>query len=199
MKILGFKGDLDILITQLVTLKGKPKISKRKGEILTLQELIDEIGLDTARFFYLQKSLDTHMEIDLELAREQSEKNPVYYIQYAHTRICGILRKGKIQTEKIKAKIQNLKLLEHPSELNLIKQLIRFPEIVEDCAKDYQLQRIPKYALDLATSFHQFYRDCKVLTENSSLKEARLALILATKTVLKNTLNLMGISTPERM
>ncbi len=139
------------------------------------------------------------MEFDLKLAKKQSEKNPVYYIQYAHTRVCGILRKCKIQNAKIKMKIQNLKLLCHPSELALIKQLIRFPEIVEDCAKDYQLQRIPEYAIDLATSFHQFYRDCKVLTEVRPMKEARLALILATKIVLKNTLDLMGISAPERM
>jgi arginyl-tRNA synthetase len=194
MKMIGFKGDLDLLITQIVRIKGL-KISKRKGEIIPLEDLINEVGLDVARFFYLQKSLDTQMEFDLKLAKEQSEKNPVFYIQYAHTRICGILRKAK----SYKPKAESYKLLNHPSELELIKQLIKFPEIVEDCAKDYQLQRIPQYALDLATSFHQFYRDCKVLTENGSLQKARLALILATKIVLKNTLDLMGISAPERM
>lgn len=94
---------------------------------------------------------------------------------------------------------QNSKLLNHLSELNLIKQMIRFPEIVEDTSRDYQVQRIPQYALDLATVFHQFYRDCKVLTEDGPLREARLSLILATKTILKNTLDLMGISAPERM
>lgn len=96
-------------------------------------------------------------------------------------------------------KNQNLLLLNHPSELNLIKELIRFPEVIEDCAKDYQVQRIPQYAIDLATAFHQFYRDCKVLTKEKDLRESRLALVLATKQVLKNTLNLMGISAPERM
>ena len=207
MKILGFKGDFDVLISQIVSLKGK-KISKRKGKIVSLEWLIDKVGLDVARFFYLTKSLETQMEFDLKLAKEQTEKNPVYYIQYAHTRICGILRKIKNIEFRLQpahlppakaGPIQNLGLLKHPKELDLIKQLIRFPEIVEDTATDYQLQRIPQYALDLATSFHQFYRDCRVLAENENLTKARLALILATKTVLKNTLDLMGISAPERM
>jgi len=194
-KMLGYKGSLDILILQLVTLRGKEKISKRRGEIITLEDLINEIGLDVARFLYLQKSLDTHMEIDLALAKEQSEKNPVYYVQYAHARICAMLRKsGKSQISN-----PNFQLLSHPSELNLIKQLIRFPEMVEDTAKDYQIQRLPQYALDLATAFHQFYRDCKVLSDDKNLTQARLSLVLATKTVLKNSLALMGISAPERM
>ncbi|PIQ05766.1 MAG: arginine--tRNA ligase [Candidatus Nealsonbacteria bacterium CG18_big_fil_WC_8_21_14_2_50_37_10] len=203
-KILGYKGDLDILISQIVRLKGGLKLSKRKGEIITLESLIDEVGLDVARFLYLTKSLNTQMEFDLELAKEQGEKNPVFYIQYAHARICSILRKCKMQNAKCKIRVptkwvQNLTLLNHPSELELVKQLIRFPEIIEDTSQDYQVQRIPQYALDLATVFHQFYRDCKVLTEDGPLKEARLSLILATKTILKNTLDLMGISAPERM
>ena len=198
-KILGYKGDLDILISQIVRLKGGLKLSKRKGEIITLESLIDEVGLDVARFLYLTKSLNTQMEFDLELAKEQGEKNPVFYIQYAHARICSILRKCKMQNAKCKITTQNLTLLNHPSELELVKQLIRFPEIIEDTSQDYQVQRIPQYALDLATVFHQFYRDCKVLTEDGPLREARLSLILATKTILKNTLDLMGISAPERM
>jgi arginyl-tRNA synthetase len=197
-KILGFKGDLDILITQLVRLK-TGRLSKRKGEVITLEWLVDEVGLDATRFFYLAKSLDTQMEFDVELAKEKSEKSPVFYVQYAYARICSILKKLRIKNEKLKITTKNLKLLKHPSELELIKQLIRFPEIVEDTAKDYQVQRLPQYAIDLATSFHQFYRDCRVLIENKSLSEARLALILATKTVLKNTLSLMGISAPEKM
>jgi len=193
-KMLNYKGDLDILISQVVRLK-KGKISKRKGEVVALEWLIDEVGLDAARFFYLMKSLDTQMEFDVELAKEKSEKSPVYYIQYAHTRICGILRKVKHPTSNIK----HLTLLNHPSELGLIKQLIRFPEIIEDTAKDYQVQRIPQYAIDLATSFHQFYRDCRVISDDENLSRARLGLILATQTVLKNALNLMGVSAPEKM
>jgi arginyl-tRNA synthetase len=197
-KLLGYKGDLDILICQVVRLKGG-KISKRKGKIVTLEQLIDEVGLDAAKFFYLMNSLDSQMEFDLELAKEKSEKSPVYYVQYAHARICSILRKCKIKNAKIKLTNQISKLLNHPSEINLIKQLIKFPEIIEETAKDYQIQRIPQYALDLATAFHQFYSECRVLTKSKKISKARLTLIFATKIVLKNILNLMGVLAPEKM
>jgi arginyl-tRNA synthetase len=202
---LGFKGKLNIILLQFVTLfeKGKEiKMSKRLGTFVTMDELIDMVGIDAVRFFFLQKSASTHLNFDLELAKEQSEKNPVYYIQYANARIHSILAKSKsplfTHSKNQKSKI-NFKLLNHPSELNLIKQLIRLPEIVEDTAKDYQVQRIPQYALDLATIFHRFYRDCRVLSDDKKLTQARLALLLATKTVFKNTLDLMGISAPEKM
>ena len=199
-KILNYKGNLDILISQIVRLKSG-KISKRKGEITTLEWLVNQVGLDVTRFFYLTKSLNAQMEFDLDLGKEQSEKNPVFYVQYAHARICSILRKfGKSQISGHKPHTNSkFKLLNHPSELNLIKQLLRLPEIVEDTARDYQVQRLPQYTLDLATAFHQFYRDCKVISEDKDLTKARLTLILATKTVLKNTLDLMGISAPEKM
>jgi len=193
-KILGYKGELDILISQLVRLK-KGKISKRRGEIITLESLINEVGLDAARFFYLMKSLNTQMEFDIELAKERTQKSPVYYVQYAHARICSVLRK----TPKYKLQNTNYRLLNHLSELNLIRELIKYPEIIEDTAKDYQIQRIPQYAIDLATAFHQFYRDCKILTGVRPVQEARVALVLACQIVLKNTLNIMGISAPERM
>ena len=199
---LGHKGKLDILLLQFVTIleKGeKLKISKRRGTFITMDELLDEVGVDIARFFFLQKAANTHLNFDLALAQKQSEKNPVYYVQYAHARICSILKKCKMQNAKCKMTNQNSKLLNHLSELNLIKQMIRFPEIVEDTSRDYQVQRIPQYAMDLATVFHQFYRDCKVISDDKNLTQARLGLILATKTVLKNTLDLMGISTPEKM
>jgi len=196
-KMLGFRGNLDILILQLVSLKGKEKLSKRKGEIITLEDLVNEIGLDTTRFFYLQKSLDTHMEIDIALAKQQSEKNPVYYVQYAHARICSIFRKASLVETRFQP--NNFQLLKHPSELALMKQLIRLPEVVEDTAKDYQVQRLPQYATDLATTFHQFYRDCRVISDDKELTQARLSLALATKTALKNTLDLMGITAPEKM
>ncbi len=192
-KILGYQGELVILITQVVRLKGE-KMSKRAGKVVTLEWLVDEAGLDAVKFLYLMKSSDTHMEFDLDLAKTQSEKNPVYYVQYAHARICSILRKAKVKENK-----SQLNLLKHSSELKLIKQLVRFPEIVEDIASDYQVQRLPQYAADLATAFHQFYRDCRVISEDKNLTQARLALVLATKTVLKNTLSLMGISAPEKM
>lgn len=193
-KILGYRGDLDILISQVVRLK-RGKMSKRKGEIVTLEDLINEVGLDVTRFLYLTKSLDTQMEFDLALAKKQSEKNPVYYVQYAHARICSILKK----ISKHRFSTSNLKLLVHSSELNLIKQLIRLPEIIEETAEDYQVQRLPQYSIEVATAFHQFYRDCRVLIEAQPLLEARLVLALATKIVLKNTLDLVGISAPEKM
>ena len=217
VEALGHKGKLDILLLQFVTIleKGeKLKISKRRGTFITIDELLDEVGVDIARFFFLQKSANTHLNFDLTLARKQSEKNPVYYVQYAHARICSILGKSKVKTtypptalpakggaprEKLKVTVKNLKLLNHQSELELIKQLIRYPEVIEDTAKDYQVQRIPQYAMDLATVFHQFYRDCQVITKDKELAGARLSLVLATKTVLKNTLDLMGISAPEKM
>jgi len=194
VKMLDLEGNLDILIAQLVGLK-RGRISKRKGRIITLEQLVDELGLDATRFFYLMKSLNTQMEFDVELAKEKSEKSPVFYVQYAHARICSILKKA----ENLEFGSKNLSLLERPSELELIKQLIRLPEIVEDTATDYQVQRLPQYAIDLATIFHQFYRDCKVLTQSEDLKKARLSLLFATKQVLKNTVDLMGISAPEKM
>jgi len=197
VKSLGYEDKFDILIQQFVRIikKGKEvRMSKRTGIYVTIDELIDEVGLDVARFFFLTKAADTHLDFDLDLAKQQSEKNPVYYVQYAHARICSILRKIK---EKIS--LRNYELLKEPSVLELIKQLVRLPEIIKDTAKDYQIQRIPQYAIDLATVFHQFYRDCQVLSDDKELTQARLALISATKIVLKNTLNLMGIFAPEKM
>jgi len=202
LEALGYKSKLDIILLQFVTLleKGeKIRMSKRKGIYVAMDELIDEVGSDVVRFFFLQRSADTHLNFDLNLAKEQSEKNPVFYVQYAYARICSILRKLKVKSEKRKITTENLKLLKHPSELALIKQLIRFPEIIEDTIYDYQVQRIPQYAIDLATVFHQFYRGCRVLGKNKELTQARLSLIKATKIVLKNSLDLMGISAPEKM
>ena len=200
---LGYqKKQVKIIIMQLVQLlKGGRivRMSKREGTFITLEELVDEVGLDAARFFFLQRSPGSHLNFDLSLAKEQSEKNPVYYVQYAFARICSIVEKLKIQNLKTKTTTQDLKLLNHLAELRLIKQLIKFPEIMEDTVKDYQIQRLPQYAYKLAGSFHQFYRDCRVLTEDKELSKSRLALILATKIVLKNTLDIMGISAPERM
>jgi len=196
---LGYKKeDIDAIVLQLVRLfeNGKEvRMAKRTGIYVTIDELIDEVGLDVARFFFLQRSLNTHFNFDMDLARDRSDKNPVFKVQYAYARINSIFKKSKIQNPKLK----NIELLKEPDELDLIKQIIRFPEIIEDIAKDYQLQRLPNYALELAESFHKFYEKCRVITEDKKLTEARLSLILATKIVLKNTLELMGISAPEKM
>jgi len=195
---LGYKKeDIDAIVLQLVKLfeNGKEvRMSKRSGIYVTIDELIDEVGLDVARFFFLQRSLNTHFNFDMDLAKEKSDENPVFKVQYAYARINSIFLKTKI-----KPKTNNLDLLKEQSELDLIKQLIRFPEIIEDIANDYQLQRLPNYAIELADSFHKFYEKCRVVTEDKKLTEARLSLILATKIVLENALKLMGISTPKEL
>ena len=197
VEAIGYKDKLEIILLQFVTIldKGeKKKMSKRAGLYVTMDELIDKVGSDVVRFFFLQKSHNTHLNFDLALAQEQSNKNPVYYIQYAHARICSILRKAKSEPDF------KTTSLTHPAELNLIKKLTKFPEIIEDTAKDYQIQRLPNYSLELANTFHKFYEQCRVLDEkNKELKESRINLIQATQIVLKNTLELMGVSAPEKM
>lgn len=203
VEALGYKREqADFIIMQLVRLfqKGKEvRMAKRTGTYVTIDELINEVGLDVARFFFLTRGPESHLIFDLDLAKEKSEKNPVYYIQYAFARICSILRKLEFKDRKSKIIFKGLNLLKEPAELNLIKQLIRFPEVIEDTVKDYQVQRIPQYSIDLATSFHRFYKDCKVLTKDREIMRARVSLVKATKIILKNTLDLMGISSPEKM
>lgn len=202
-KALGYDPEkIKIIIMQLVKLfeKGKEiRMSKRKGVYITLEELINEVGLDAARFFFLAISPEKHLNFNLSLAKEKSEKNPVYYIQYAHARISSILRKGKVKSKSLKIEERELKMLNHPAEINLMREVIKLPEVITETARDFKVQRIPQYAKKIATLFHQFYQNCQVLTENNSLKKARLALVLCTKIVLKNTLDLMGISAPDRM
>lgn len=195
MKAFGYKGDFEIFISQIVNLKGGEKMSKRKGNVIYLEDLIKEVGLDVARYFYISKSLSSQMDFDLNLAKNQSEKNPVYYIQYSYVRTESILRKAK----KYKIKNADYKLLKDKNELRLIKELIKFPEIIEDTITDCQLQRFTGYARNIAFAFNQFYRDCKVLDKDKKLAEARLSLVLATKIVLSNLLSLMGISVPKKM
>jgi arginyl-tRNA synthetase len=197
VEAIGYKGKLEIILHQFITVleKGKKvKMSKRLGTFIPMDELLDAVGVDVVRFFFLMHSADRHMDFDLDLAKEKSEKNPVYYVQYAYARINSIFRKSKGHNLSVK-----LNLLNHPSEKDLIKSLIKLPEIIEDTARDYQVQRLPNYAIELATAFHKFYTECRVLGENKDIEKARLALIMATKIVLENILNLMGISRPERM
>ena len=200
MEAFSHKDKLEIIFLQFVTLleKGEElKMSKRAGVYVTMDELLDKVGVDAVRFFFLQKSADTHLNFDLSLAKEQSEKNPVYYVQYAHARICSILR--KIRSTRYKIQNTRYKTLTHPSELNLIRQLIKFPEIIEKTSKDCQVQRLPYYVIDLAAAFHKFYKDCRVIYDNKTLTQARLALVMAAQIVLKNALDVMGISAPEKM
>lgn len=197
MEALGYKDKLEIVLLQFVTVikEGKPvKMSKRLGTAITMDDLLEELSPDVIRFFFLAKAANTHLNFDMDLAKEQSEKNPVYYVQYAYTRICSILKKaGQFK------KIDNFDLLTNEREIELMKQIYRFKEIIEDTANDYQLQRIPQYALDLAASFHRFYQECPVLTEKEDLKKQRLALISLAQDALKEILDLTGISAPEEM
>ncbi len=196
VEALGYKDQLEFVLLQFVTLldKGKElKMSKRKGVYVTMDELLEEVSSDVVRFFFLQRSAGTHLKFDLSLAKEQSKKNPVYYVQYAHARICSVLEQEK------KSLNGNFELLKHPSEISLIKELIKLPEIVEETANDFQLQRLPQYGIKVAEDFHKFYRDCKILCDDKKMKEARMSLALATKIILKEVLDLMGVSAPEKM
>ncbi|MDD5627051.1 MAG: arginine--tRNA ligase [Patescibacteria group bacterium] len=204
VEALGYKGKLSIILVQLVRLmeKGKEvRMSKRKGTYVTIDELLDEISLDVARFFFLMYDVDTHMDFDLDLARDTSEKNPVFYVQYAYARICSILRESHLRPSGFggQARIKNLELLKHPAELGLARELARFPETIENIASDYKVHHLPYYAISLAEKFHQFYKECRVLGDNRDLSYARLMLTRATQIVLKNVLALMGISAPEKM
>ena len=196
---LGYKKeDVDAIVLQLVRLfeNGKEvRMSKRAGLYITIDELLEEVGLDVARFFFLSRSLDTHFNFDMNLAKEKSDKNPVFKVQYANARINSILAKSKIKNPNVK----NICLLKDDSELGLIKQMIKFPEIIEDTAEDYQLQRLPSYVIDLSESFHKFYENCRVITEEKKLTEARVSLLIAVKIVLENALKLMGVSAPKEM
>jgi arginyl-tRNA synthetase len=191
---------LDIIIYQLVTLRRGSEIvrlSKRTGEIITLRELVEEVGADACRFFFLARSADSHMDFDLELAKRQSAENPVYYVQYAHARIAGIL--AHAGERGVDYADGDLALLSHPAELALIRRMVLLPEVVEGVASTLEPHHLPHYALELATAFHDFYEKCRVVSDDLPLSKARLKLVAACKNALARTLGLMGVSAPERM
>lgn len=192
---------LEIIIGQLVTLRrGEEvlKISKRSGDIITLREVMEEVGKDACLFFFLSRSADVPIDFDLELAKRQSAENPVYYVQYAHARIAGILAHARERLPD--AEGGDTGLLTHPAELALIRRMLMLPELVESMARTLQPHHLPHYAQDLATAFHDFYEKCRVVDDGEpELSRARLKLVAAAKTVLATTLGLMGMSAPERM
>jgi len=193
---------LFVIITQLVRLvrgKKEVKMSKRKGIYVTLAELIKKVGKDASAFFLLMNSPDSHMNFDLKLAAEKSLKNPVYYAQYAAVRCGSILKKSKIKNQKSKLQSKNLNLLTADSELNLIRELIKFPDIMIRTAKDYEAHRLTHYTLDIARSLHDFYEKERVIIDDKKLMAARLALVSATKIVLENLFGILGISAPKKM
>ncbi len=191
---------LKVIICQLVTLRrGEEivKVSKRSGDIITLQEVIEEVGPDACRFFFLSRSADSQMDFDLELAKKQSADNPVYYVQYAHARIASILRLAK--QREIDYSQGDVSLLTTEPELTLIRRLILLPEIVERVAVTLGPHHLPYYAQDLATVFHSFYKQCRVVSKDEALTKARLKLVQATQIALAKVLHIMGMAAPEKM
>ncbi len=209
-KIIGLK-ELKVIITQAVRLMsaGKEvKMSKRTGEFVTFEDLIKEVKPDAARFFFLTHSPETHMDFDLDLAKERSMKNPVYYVQYAAVRCQGIIKKVNIRTSDV-LRTSDVQKLNTAEDINLMRQMARFPEAVEEAAKNYNPQILARYALDLAREFHNFYEKERIIPARRSLGEgggeeknlmlARLVLIRATLIIFKNLFGLLGIGLPDKM
>ncbi len=199
---LGFDPDrLEVLLLQLVSLyRGGEvvKMSKRTGQGVTLAELVEEVGTDAARFFFIMRSLDSHLDFDLDLAKSRSNENPVYYIQYAHARICSIFRQAK------EAHIQRplkpeLTLLTEPVEIDVIKKLAQYEEEIACAAKERAVHRIARYAHELAGAFHSFYNQCRIIGAEPALAGARLALVEGVQNTLRHALQILGVSAPEKM
>ena len=191
---------LRIIISQMVTLKrGESvlRLSKRTGELITLRELVEEVGADACRFFFLSRSADSQMDFDLELAKRQSADNPVYYIQYAHARIASILRLA--QERGIDYRGGDVSLFTAEPELTLIRKMLQLPEVMEMVASTLEPHHLSYYATDIATIFHDFYEKCRVISPDEALTWARLKLVEAAKIVLAKTLRLMGMTAPDRM
>ncbi|UCD10249.1 MAG: arginine--tRNA ligase [Dehalococcoidales bacterium] len=196
----GDPEKLEIIIHQLVTLKRGGelvRISKRSGDIITLREIIEEVGTDACRFFFLARSANSQMDFDLELAKKESSENPVYYVQYAHARIASILRLAK--EKGIDYSDGDVSLVTTEPELTLIRKLIQLPELIEMAARNLEPHHLTYYAQDLATVFHSFYKQCRVISDDEELTKARLKLVEAAKIVLAKTLHLMGMTAPESM
>lgn len=204
MEALGYDpGRLDVVIMQLVRLYRGGEIvrmSKRTGTLVTLDDLVEEVGKDAARFFFVMRSPDSHLDFDLELAKKEGQENPVYYAQYAHARICSILRQSQAQGIMLpQVKDTNLHVLKEPEELELLRKLAEFPEEIKVAARALAPQRIPHYVLDLAGLFHSFYNHHRVLIDDTELRDARLILMQAVKVTVKNALTMLGVTAPERM
>ena len=202
MDALGHDSEkLTVLLLQMVALyRGGElvKMSKRTGQSVTLNELMEEVGTDAARYFFLMRSLDSQLDFDLDLAKKKSNDNPVYYIQYAHARICSIFRQCKETGLSLSDKPE-LSLLTDESELDLIKKIEEYPEEIERAARDYAPQRIARYSYDLASAFHSFYNKCRIVGVEPKLAEARLALVTVTAHVIRHSLGILGVSAPEQM
>ena len=202
LKSLGFKTDhIKVLLYQFVTLiqnGEKIKMSTRQANFITLDQLIEELGSDVVRYFFVMRSMNSHLDFDLDMAKDQSEKNPVFYLQYAYARICNIIKQA--EKEKLnRNKFYNLRLLSHEDEIIMLKHMVRFPEAIDIAYENLEPQYIANYLQQLASFFHKFYSHCKVITNDADLTNTRIQLIKAVKIILSNGFNILGISSPERM
>ncbi len=204
MTALGVDADrLDIVIMQMVNLVRngeKYKLSKRSGKAITLSTLLDEIPIDAARFFFNLREPNSHFDFDLDLAVSQTSQNPVYYVQYAHARICSVLKKMNDEGIEVKSLDKAaLSVLTAPEEQEMIKHLATLPNVINEAAKAYDPAKVTKYVIDLATMYHKFYNNCRIMGEDESVMQARLSLSLAVKQVIKNILDMLKITCPESM
>ena len=203
VEALGFDRDtVEVPLVQIVSLlRGgeQVKASKREGVYVALDELVVDVGVDAARYTFLTRSIDAPLEFDIDLVKQQAPENPVYYVQYAHARICSILRKASDEGSEADPASAPLHLLAHPSEDELMRKLASYEEVVPEAAERRAPQRITHYVEELASVFSAFYRDCKVVTDDAELTRARLALCVATRSVIADALGLLGVSAPERM
>lgn len=202
VKALGYNpDDLDVLLLQMVRLlRGGElvKLSKRTGQTVTLAELIEEVGTDAARYFFIMRSMDSQLDFDLDLAKSRSNENPVYYIQYAHARICSIFRQAAENNLQV-GEAPELSLLTDDTEIAIINKLQKYEEEIERAAAEYAPQRIARYAYELAGCFHSFYNQCRILGVEDRLAEARLALVTVTAQAIRHALGILGVSAPEHM
>ncbi len=202
IEVLGYDpSKVEVVIYQFVTLmRGGElvKMSTRKATFITLDELMDEVTPDVTRFFFLMRAPSTHLEFDLDLAKDTSDKNPVFYLQYAHARICSIMRKAE-EVGFTFGEEADLTLLTHTSEIDLIKVLLDFPSVIERTATNKGPHRLAGYLREVATAFNQFYRDCHIIGEPEALATARMHLAEAARLTLRNGLTILGLSAPERM
>ena len=202
MQCMGFKPEqLEILVLQMVRLLRdgqEVKMSKRTGQSVTLNELIDEVGTDAARFFFVMRSIDSQLDFDLDLAVKKSNDNPVFYVQYAHARICSIMRQVAEAGITVQGK-GNYRLLTEPVEVDLIKKLGEYPEMLAAAAKERAVQQVAHYVYDLAGLFHSAYNQCRILGVNEELQQARLAMVMAVGHVVRHALSILGVSAPEKM
>lgn len=202
IKACGYDSDkIDVIVYQFVTIvkDGKPfKMSTRKANFVTLDELMDEVGADVTRFFFLMRAPGTHLEFDINEAKQAGEKNPVFYLQYAHARIQSIMRKVR-QSYDFTEESPDFQMLKHDSEITLVKRILEFPEVITQTAVQREPHKMINYLNELATAFHKFYHDCRILGESEKLALARTELLTVAAAVLANGLGILGITAPDKM